>query len=325
MLLSIIIPVYNIEEYIGECLDSLIQQNVDIGLYEVIAVDDGSTDNSGKILDEYAGKHENITVYHKSNGGVSSARNLALDCAKGEYIWFVDGDDLIAPNVLKEIFLNIKVNDFPDLMKVNVQAFTDGKEKPDFSSSALLGEGTVEYSDWMFTWFINRKIIEKNNIRFDENVAFGEDDIFCVFVNQYVRTIAKFNKIVYFYRQREGSALHSVITEKNFEKFLKSYSASLDYAKKYDFFWYKKDMVYECMPNIMLFVAEKPYRQAKQYIKRLKEYRLFPLPKYIKDEDKGNKDSNRISGAKKIRQNSYTLKGYYILRVYLMCQKIKRK
>lgn len=165
-------------------------------------------------MDEYAGKYENIIVYHKSNGGVSSARNKALDNAKGDYIWFVDGDDLIAPNILEEIFHSLKENAFPDLFYVNVRAFVDRKEKPDFQPNKLIGESTAKYDGWMFTRFIKRNIIENNKIRFDENVALGEDDIFCVFVNQYVNTIAKFNKIAYFYRQREGSALHSAITEK---------------------------------------------------------------------------------------------------------------
>lgn len=322
LLLSIVVPVYNIEGYIGECLDSLIEQNLDKDTYEIIVVDDGSTDNSGNILDKYASKYETIKVFHKPNGGVSSARNMALDCAKGDYIWFVDGDDVIMPNALKDVLEAIKSNGYPDLLYVNVRAFIDGIEKPMLSSDELLGESTAKYVGWMFTRFYKRKIIENNNIRFDENVAFGEDDIFCVFVDQYVNTIAKLNKVVYFYRQRQGSALHSAITENNFEKFLRSYRADLDYANRYDFFWYKRDTVYKNMPNIMLFVAGKPHREAKKYLKKLKEYRLFPLPEYTKNK----KELEQMNGAKKIRMNSYkSLKGYYILRAYLRLQKIKNK
>ena len=85
-----------------ECLDSCLAQDLDD--YEIICVDDGSTDNSGAILDEYAQKHSNILVFHKENGGVSSARNYGIQKAGGKWIWFVDADDFIAENCCKYIF-----------------------------------------------------------------------------------------------------------------------------------------------------------------------------------------------------------------------------
>ena len=92
-LLSIVVPVYNVEQYLTKCLDSILAQTLTD--FEVIAVDDGSPDSCGKILDEYAEKDNRIRVIHKKNGGVSSARNEALDIARGEYIGFVDSDDYI--------------------------------------------------------------------------------------------------------------------------------------------------------------------------------------------------------------------------------------
>ncbi len=94
MELSIIIPVYNLENYIEDCLKSCLNQ--DIEDYEIICVDDGSKDNSPVILDRYAREYPGrIKVFHKENGGVSSARNYGLERAQGDWIWFVDGDDLI--------------------------------------------------------------------------------------------------------------------------------------------------------------------------------------------------------------------------------------
>ena len=93
MTLSIIIPVYDTEAYLPTCLNSILSQNVTD--YEVLLVDDGSTDRSGVICDEYAAKDNRIRVFHKENGGVSSARNLALDNATGEWVTFVDSDDWI--------------------------------------------------------------------------------------------------------------------------------------------------------------------------------------------------------------------------------------
>lgn len=104
--ISIIIPVYNIEEYIAACLDSAIGQDFDG--FEVIVVDDGSTDNSGKICDGYA--RDNVRIYHKENGGLSDARNFGLSKARGKYILFVDGDDTITHNACSELYSDAEKN-----------------------------------------------------------------------------------------------------------------------------------------------------------------------------------------------------------------------
>lgn len=98
-IISFIIPVYNVASYLNQCVESIINQE---GNIEIILVDDGSSDESPSICDKYALKDNRIHVIHKQNGGVSSARNVGLDVAKGEWVWFVDGDDYIAENVLKE-------------------------------------------------------------------------------------------------------------------------------------------------------------------------------------------------------------------------------
>ena len=97
--ISIIVPVFNVEKFLTRCLDSLINQN-SYENYEIILIDDGSTDNSGKICDEYAEKFKKIKVIHKKNEGVSKARNLGINNAKGEYITFVDSDDFVENNML---------------------------------------------------------------------------------------------------------------------------------------------------------------------------------------------------------------------------------
>lgn len=100
MFLSIVVPVYNAEKYIANCLDSLLCQDIDISEYEIICINDGSTDNSLAILQEYAEKHGNIILIDKPNGGVAAGRNLGMEKAQGEYIWFVDADDWVARNCL---------------------------------------------------------------------------------------------------------------------------------------------------------------------------------------------------------------------------------
>lgn len=103
--ISIIVPVYNVEKYLCRCIDSILEQT--IKNYELILVDDGSTDNSGKICDDYQKKKEQIIVIHKENGGLSSARNAGIDIATGEYLGFVDGDDFIDNDMYEFLYNNI--------------------------------------------------------------------------------------------------------------------------------------------------------------------------------------------------------------------------
>ena len=109
MKFSIIIPVYNVEKYLKKCLTSIVQQNFND--YELILVDDGSTDMSGKICDEFEEKYNNIIVMHISNSGVSNARNKGLEIARGEYIWFVDSDDYIRDNIMTFLYDTAVCND----------------------------------------------------------------------------------------------------------------------------------------------------------------------------------------------------------------------
>ena len=99
---SIIIPAYNIEKYLSACLDSALSQ--DFSNYEIVVIDDGSTDNTPKISDEYAKKYENVITIHQKNSGLSSARNTGIKRAKGEYVALIDGDDIIAPNFLARLY-----------------------------------------------------------------------------------------------------------------------------------------------------------------------------------------------------------------------------
>jgi len=101
-LISIIVPCYNVEAYLPKCVNSILEQTYK--KIEIILVDDGSTDNSGKICDEYAQRDSRIVVIHKTNGGQGEARNIAIECAKGEWISFADGDDLLSPDYIEVLY-----------------------------------------------------------------------------------------------------------------------------------------------------------------------------------------------------------------------------
>lgn len=128
-LLSIIIPVYNLQEYIVGCLDSIYSQKVDESSYEVVAVDDGSKDDSLQVLRDYALNHRNLIVLHQENGGVSRARNLAISKSSGGYLTFVDGDDKLYDNSLPQLMEEIKNSNQFDIMYCRCYwSMPDGEE-----------------------------------------------------------------------------------------------------------------------------------------------------------------------------------------------------
>lgn len=127
-LISIIVPIYNVEKYLAKCIESILNQTYTN--FELILVDDGSPDNCGKICDSYKEKDSRIIVVHKKNGGLSSARNVGIDIAKGEYIGFVDSDDYIEPYMYEEL-LNAVLRDKCKLSVCNINyVFEDGKVIP---------------------------------------------------------------------------------------------------------------------------------------------------------------------------------------------------
>ena len=123
---SVILPVYNVESYLRECIETILVQ--DFEDYEIILVDDGATDNCPAICDEYAEKYSNISVIHKKNGGLSSARNAGLDIAQGQYIWWVDSDDWIEEGALRKLW-NASHQLMPDVVKFNYYRSGQSKEQ----------------------------------------------------------------------------------------------------------------------------------------------------------------------------------------------------
>ena len=178
MKLSIIIPIYNVENTLRQCLDSVISQNIDD--CDIILVDDGSTDKSGIIADEYADKHPSITIYHKENGGPSDTRNYGLERMNGDYVTFVDSDDELSPNTLEPL-LNILHNHTEyDILEYSVL------QNPGEHDETFLDLGNHNYPyalDWLMTngtrhcWMCN-KIFKYNlfiNLRFPDNILRFED------------------------------------------------------------------------------------------------------------------------------------------------------
>ena len=126
MFLSFIVPVYNVEKYLGECLDSLLDQDIDQSDYEIVCVNDGSTDGSPEILAGYAQRHPNIRVVTKENGGLPAARNTGVDHSRGDYIWHVDSDDFVRETYFADVCRIISENPGSDLISFGMLPFYGG-------------------------------------------------------------------------------------------------------------------------------------------------------------------------------------------------------
>lgn len=144
MLVSIVVPVYNVEKYLNRCISSIVNQTYEN--IEIILVDDGSKDNSGEICDEWAEKDTRIKVIHKSNGGLSSARNAGASVAQGEYISFIDSDDYIRPIMIKDLVLCCEKYN-ADIGIANVKQIYRNFESvmPDQEVYCCSGEKAVEH------------------------------------------------------------------------------------------------------------------------------------------------------------------------------------
>ena len=214
-LISVIVPVYNVARYLPRCLESLINQTYKN--IEIILVDDGSTDGSGDICDEYAASDDRVRVFHIPNGGVSNARNLALDNSFGEYITFVDSDDWINDTWLEVALGKIRLQD-SELFVSNVIRVTGIVENDIISVNDEFCTG-IDFLKKMFKqstccWAIWGKLWKSslwNDVRFNCNLVMNEDmDVFWMQLMKKVKSVSCGRNASYYYFARAGSAVSTV-------------------------------------------------------------------------------------------------------------------
>ena len=300
--LSIIIPVYNVGIYLKECLDSiLLQQHDDV---EIILVNDGSTDNSGEICEEYAREYAEISVFHQENGGVSNARNLGLEKARGEWVSFVDPDDFVGPDYCS-FFRSVKGKNY-DLVFFSLSIFSkkgglaEKKMEDKFYADSLsMQEGIItlmrnpdncEYFGFTVNKFFRQDLIKKNHIRFVENLTYREDELFTLDYCRYISHFFTSSKVLYHYRiDVAGSLSHR---EKPIGEIIKYYdcfmqkTAHFTYspllAMEYDRALhllvnaYKPELSRTDIQKIHLRVSELVKKQ-KKYLANLKKTRVFRM------------------------------------------------
>lgn len=297
--ISIIVPVYNVEQYLPRCIDSILAQSFDD--FELLLVDDGSTDSSGKICDNYTSKDERVYVVHKENGGVSSARNAGLDIAKGKWIYFVDSDDVILPNALETFMSYIKSKS-----KFVMAGFTISEENGilveqpkglkycELSILEALKEMYVpsdfRYQGFLWCKLFKREVVQHNHLRFDERISFNEDRLFIVeylcCCNEY---ISYTTTPVYNYIMRDCSAmgtLNRVYNKKfatDFDAFVLMYKRIAEYTKDKELIRLALNGIcdsYKSIHKMMLKYNQYDREIHKHMLRSM--FRIGALPQYIK-------------------------------------------
>lgn len=295
--ISIIIPVYNAEAYIHKCVESILNQSYKS--FEIILINDGSTDNSGSICDEYAKKDNRIIVQHKVNGGVSSARNKGIDMASGEYILFVDSDDWIEPNALEILLTHINMNNsdviifslVTDLFSNDklIKSYTKGFYKKHEISVQELRSNFLYYLNssglhpsWMYLFKGN--IITNERLYFNNNLVLYEDFDFNLRYLKYCNKISFIPEVLYHYNvnasinQLEKRNKFNIVSDINtvcrsLFDFLK-YTGNNNSVSKQTYA-YVLPMYNLCLRKIVIHRRETSYKEKFNILSQLRNDKIF--------------------------------------------------
>ena len=223
--ISVIIPVYNTESYLHRCINSILNQNYED--WELLLIDDGSTDKSPQICDDYAKQNARIRVFHEKNAGVSSARNLGLCEAKGERIVFVDSDDYVTPEYLADFSLDADIS---------LQGFYDerGKERK-YVECFISNDVGGQYFHQRHIYgpvckMFKKEIVDQQRIRFDEGLTIGEDLLFVVQYLCYCKSMHVSSSCNYYYDYSNITSLSK--RSKTLEESLDMYKKHIDGMEK---------------------------------------------------------------------------------------------
>lgn len=241
--ISVIIPVYNVEPYLRECLDSVVNQTLrDI---EIICVNDGSTDNSGAILAEYAALDGRITVITQENRGLSAARNVGMDAATGKYIYFIDSDDYIDLDALEVLYDRAEELKL-DVLCYDFTNFCDGIEGEPWQlvrreyggvqrGTALLKQMRDENAYAISVWamLFRHNYLKKIGMRFREGMIY-EDITFTAFALLSAERASHIGRKLYHYRMRPNSIITTALSVKNIHGYLMAFQDALLYGLRYE-------------------------------------------------------------------------------------------
>lgn len=264
---SILIPAYNVENYIEECLHSLKCQT--LKEIEVIIVDDGSTDKTSEIAEMYAHADQRFRVVHQSNKGLTQSRNVGLSLARGKYIGFVDGDDYVSKDAFEQLFLRADTYSADIVLGSVLYTYEDGTSHRVGDKSAVFQSypGTMEgkqcfkllmktgcYIPMVWSNLYRLEFIRQNQLHFE--AAFHEDEFFMPYALFFAKKVIDINIDFYFYRQRQGSIMHSdsnlakrsealFFINSRLKEFIKDKANDKDYGETEQAFLLQADSLYE--------------------------------------------------------------------------------
>lgn len=221
-LVSIIIPAYNVDDYLKDCVNSILHQTYTE--YEIVVVDDGSTDTTYQVCEELALENPKVKIYHQENYGVSVARNNGIKHAVGKYVIFVDADDMISPQYLETLVsfaqkadlgmvgFTSKIENLENNIKVN---FICDSSK--HITDAILGG--VKYDGYLWNKIFRRSLISEHNLKFKENITVWEDLLFVLEYLACSTSVIISESRLYYYRYRADSAVNTLRLDKYKSKF----------------------------------------------------------------------------------------------------------
>lgn len=217
---SVLVPVYNVRDFLSKCLESILVQS--FCDFELILVDDGSTDESGSICEQYAAKDSRVRIFHQVNQGISKTREFALQQARGEYIMWVDSDDWIEPDMLQQMVESAEANQ-SDIIGCNLDVvWKDSIWKIETKHTDIEAyRRDMIASQWTVLWrhLFRRSLIEDNEIHFPDGINNGEDYYFVCNCFLYAKKFSFVDKILYHYnRWNEGSTMALVCENKIYEQ-----------------------------------------------------------------------------------------------------------
>lgn len=332
---SVIIPVYNCEKYIKECIESLINQT--LKECEFIFINDGSTDRSKEIIEEYTKKDNRIKLINQKNSGVSIARNTGLEHASGKYIGFVDGDDYIDFDMYKKLYDTIS-NSNIDLVISNFEQELDGKKiinKLEIETNLIINKSNIinkilpqflkhEKLNSVCNKLYKREIIKKFNINFPNEVALGEDGFFNINYFSNIDSLIYINYCGYHYREVKGSATRNIFEKDYFNRALEVYNEEIPkiYYKYFKNEYLKELKSIKFINNVISYTAIyfNPENNMS-FIKRYKYIKKMINNKSVNDTIKNYIDviyldkSNYEKLLIKFIKNKMTI-GIYILTSY---------
>ncbi len=290
---SLIIPVYNVIKYLDTNIASIMCQDFPSDRFEVICIDDGSTDGSSERLDYYKQKYHNLVVVHQENRGVSFSRNTGISLAKGEYIWFIDSDDIIAPDALSYMYSQILKHEKPERLKFGSWACYETVTYEECCS--IRSKQQIPNYDYqnnvVWNCILNRKFILENQISFNTSMSYAEDTLFMMTALSKNPSNSEIKDILYFHRQNPTSLMSS----RDEKHVIKRIDSEIEAAKQLNVLltvqsdYYntiKKRFGYSVLQALSrIQTLEK--KTEKEYLNEMHEAKLFPckIPQDCVDRD----------------------------------------